>query len=319
MHVELLVPGLLSLPEAPRTPSLEFLLARGRATRGDPRSAESWLRDAFGLDSLPAGALSVAAPGAATWTRADPVHLRLLRDRVVIVPAEAFDLPAEEAGALVEALNRHFGEGLAIEMHSAARWAARLAAPIAVPDEPALQVAGRAAEPGMQGGALLTEIQMVLHAHPVNEAREARGEPPVNSLWLWGAGAAPQHVQARWQSLTAGDPLVLGLARAAALRARPPAPATQWLDRVPEEGRHLVVLDALRAPAALGDADALSRMLAALEEAWFAPVLAALRAGRVGMVTVHVPDAARALSVEAIRGDLRRIWRRPRPLSAWMG
>jgi hypothetical protein len=35
------------------------------------------------------------------------------------------------------------------------------------------------------------------------------------------------------------------------------------------------------------------------------------------MVTVHVPDAARALSVETVRGDLRRFWRRMRPLADW--
>ena len=46
-----------------------------------------------------------------------------------------------------------------------------------------------------------------------------------------------------------------------------------------------------------------------LEQHWFAPLLAALRAGRIGMLSVHVPDAAEALSFETIRADLRRFWR----------
>mgnify|MGYP000128415381 FL=1 len=33
---------------------------------------------------------------------------------------------------------------------------------------------------------LLNEIQMVWHEHPVNLARTARGEVPINSLWLFG-------------------------------------------------------------------------------------------------------------------------------------
>ena len=33
---------------------------------------------------------------------------------------------------------------------------------------------------------LLNEIQMVWHEHPVNLAREERGEVPINSLWLYG-------------------------------------------------------------------------------------------------------------------------------------
>ncbi|MCB1639923.1 MAG: hypothetical protein KDI15_13865, partial [Thiothrix sp.] len=30
------------------------------------------------------------------------------------------------------------------------------------------------------------ELQMLLHQHPVNQARERQGQLPVNSLWLWG-------------------------------------------------------------------------------------------------------------------------------------
>ena len=43
-------------------------------------------------------------------------------------------------------------------------------------------------------------------------------------------------------------------------------------------------------------------------------LLGALRAGRAGMVTLHVPDGAEEVSFETIRGDLRRFWRRAKPL-----
>jgi hypothetical protein len=174
-------------------------------------------------------------------------------------------------------------------------------------------MAGRAVQPGRAGDALLNEVQMVLHEHPVNEAREARGEPAVNSVWLWGGGRAPDKAQGPWHSVSAGDPVARGLARLAAIRARDlPASADAWLDRSPEDGRHLVVLDALRAPLALSDATGFARRLEDLERTWFAPLLSALRAGRIGMVSVHVPEAGS--SFEAIRGDLRRFWRRPKPL-----
>ena len=45
------------------------------------------------------------------------------------------------------------------------------------------------------------------------------------------------------------------------------------------------------------------------------PLLAALRSGHIDVITVHVPDAS--VSFETIRGDLRRFWRRPRPLAAY--
>ena len=156
---------------------------------------------------------------------------------------------------------------------------------------------------------------MLLHAHPVNEAREARGEPPVNSLWLWGAGRA-RKATSLWNSVLANEPIAMGLAMLARTRYRSlPASAAPWLEGAPGEGRHLVVLDALRAPAALGDIASYEKNLNALEAAWFAPLHRALRAGRIGMLTVHVPDAAQAF--ETIRGDLRRFWRRPRALESY--
>jgi hypothetical protein len=35
------------------------------------------------------------------------------------------------------------------------------------------------------------EIEMWLHDHPINDTRRRRGELPITSLWLWGAGAIP--------------------------------------------------------------------------------------------------------------------------------
>lgn len=39
---------------------------------------------------------------------------------------------------------------------------------------------------------LLNEMQMFLHQHPVNQARQQRGLLPINSLWFWGGGARPE-------------------------------------------------------------------------------------------------------------------------------
>jgi len=40
----------------------------------------------------------------------------------------------------------------------------------------------------MRFHALMNEAQMLLHEHPVNAEREARGEPALNSIWFWGGG-----------------------------------------------------------------------------------------------------------------------------------
>ena len=287
-----MVPGLLAAPPAPRRPALELLLARARVEHSDPESAESWLGRAFGLEPLPAGALTAGAPG--FWLRADPVHLRLLRERIVIVPVSG--LAPEHAAALVDTLNRHFAGRHEFRAPHPDRWAMS-SAPAAIDASPARELAGAdlaARLPAAPWPALLNEIQMALHEHPANEGRELE----VNGVWLWGAGELPRAAAAPWRSVSAEDPLALGLARVARLAHRtPPAGAGEWLAELPADGRHLAAFDALHESL---DAD------------WFAPLLVALRRGRIGMLTLHVPDAGCAF--ETVRSDLRRFWRRPRPL-----
>ena len=250
MHCELVVPGLFSGDAATRFAALELLMARGRRQKREGRSLEAWLSDAFELGDapFPAGALTLLSaggdPGELRWTRADPVHLRVLRDHVAMV-AEGFELPEAEARALSEALNRHFAGQLEFRAVEPRHWCAQLA------DEAAV------------GDPLLNEIQMLLHAHPVNEAREARGEPVINSLRFWGTGRVPRSAHSSWQSVSADEPAMRGAARLAG---------------------------------------------------WFAPLLADLRRGAIGMITLHALDDAGEVSFETIRGDLRRFWRFTKPI-----
>ena len=335
MHIELIVPALFpaqGLPPA-SLPALELLLARGRRSKVEAASLESWLVRAFGLDgpAIPAGALTTLAhgmePGACQWLRADPVHLRADRDRLLLVPSQAFAVTAEEARRLADALAPLLSGKFTLHPVAPDQWC------LAMDDEkefdgsnaissdarPPIELAGANIDPHLPPKAwhaLLTELQMALYDHPVNSARERRGDPAINSLWLWGAGKLPAGAAGPWQSVSADDAVAIGLARSAGIRHRAPgASAVIWLGRAPEDGRHLVVLDNLRGVAALGDFDAYAQRLQALEADWFAPLLAALKAGRLGMLTIHAPEAA--ASFEAVRGDLHRFWRRPRPLATY--
>lgn len=325
MHVEIVVPALSAARGETRHPALELLLARGRRTHDDPIALEGWLAREFGLgeEPLPAGALTALAGGLEAgedaWLRADPVHLRLQRDSMTLVPAAGFDLSRAEADALADSVNRHFGESFSMHVVSPACWALRAKGDIRLDARSPLALAGQDVNANLPAGtdaarwhAILNEVQMLLHEHPVNEAREI----PLNSLWFWGAGRLPGAAEGPWQSVTADNPVALGLAKLSAMRHRAlPSGAGEWLERLPETGRQLVVLDALAAAAALRDGEAHAARLGAMEADWFAPLLAALKSGRIGMVTVHLPDAG--LSIETVRGDLRRFWRRPRPVAAY--
>ncbi len=356
MHVHLLLPDLLipdllaeksaasALPGGlvlPSLPALETLLARARRSSMDPySSAESWLANRYNLPEPSAAApYSLLGdggdPGTARWLRADPVHLRADRDALVLADASVFSLTADEAASLAESLSAHFGPALQFQAATPERWYARMEAPSGLRWTPLALARGKPlraqlpqGEGAMRWNALVNELQMLLHAHPVNAAREARGELPVNSVWLWGEGALARHASnARpWGRVFAGDPLARGLAMASGGSSAPlPADAASLLSDAPESGRVLVVLDSLRAFAAYGDAPQWTQTLEQLERDWFAPLLAALGARRIGMITLSCPgltgpegQSVAGLEAEVIRSDLRRFWRRRKPIAGYV-
>lgn len=335
MHCELVVPGLLpprgQTGATPGTRALEVMLGRARRSQSDRLTLEDWLQAGFGHSNgpLPAGALTLRGagrdPGSAFWVRLDPVHLQLGRDSLTLLPAGVFQIQHEEAAQLCASLGSHFAERLELLPVTPDRWCARLHSALDAGNSPPIALCGLNVDEHLKSGdmpaawhAFLNEAQMLLHLNPVNEAREARAERAINSVWPWGAGRACGTLAAPWQSVAADELIALGLARAAKARVLGLASsAAEWVSAAGIDGRHLAVLDALRVPLALGDQAAYAEALEKLERNWFAPLLGMLRESRIGMLSIHVPDAARCASFETVRGDLRRIWRRARPLSAY--
>ena len=146
---------------------------------------------------------------------------------------------------------------------------------------------------------LLSEIEMALHEHEINERRLAAGQQPVNSLWIWGGGVAPPEVSRHQARLFSDDPLLLGYWASAS------APASAWpgdiascLDAA-SEGFVAVV------PPHQHDAESLPDILARLRRA--------LRAGRVSQLTLLFGDG---LQASIRRSHVYRLWRRDRTLLA---
>lgn len=337
MNVHLAVPELFwpepaavsSSPPTARFPALEMLLARGRRSTSGETGFEAWCLARWGVSGAGVAPYSLLAdggePGDAFWLRADPCHLRVDRERLTVVDATLFHLTRADAEALVESLNRHFAVAeVAFFPLQPERWYARAAHAPALQTPPLAAARGRPVEAHAVSGsarwrALENELQMLLHAHPVNEAREARGELPVNSVWLWGGGRLTMPATNPFRRVRSTDPLPAGLALAAGASAMPlPDDAARWLRASADEGIELVVLDQLRTPADYGDHATWAERLGALERDWFTPLLAALREGRVGMVTLHAIGAGGTFNAETTRQDLRYFWRRPKPMAAYV-
>jgi len=142
-------------------------------------------------------------------------------DHLRLAPPEALDLGAEEAAALLESLNAHLaGSGLRLHAVQPDEWLLEYAREIdcvnAAPDLAAGSNLREFQPQGADAGEirrLQTELQMLLHEHPVNEARARLGRPAANSLWLWGFGTVPVTGRRALPRLYSDDPWLLGLWR----------------------------------------------------------------------------------------------------------
>jgi hypothetical protein len=243
MSVTLLLPGALlprevvrALAEPLAQTGLASVLARAELA-GDSEAAApahlAWLGERLFRREAPLAtapfayaALAGRAPPAdvVLW-HADPVHLELARDHLVLTPLRA--LPSdEEAMALIAAANALAADAGAEFVRVAGRWFLRTADHWDLRAQPLAAAVGASLHAVMPEGRdaprwnrLLTEIQMTWHAHAVNEAREAIGTPTVNSLWLHGGGTWSTLPRAEYSAVHADDAEWRGAAEAAGIAA----------------------------------------------------------------------------------------------------
>jgi hypothetical protein len=163
------------------------------------------------------------------------------------------------------------------------------------------------------------EVQMLLHGHPVNEARESRGAPAVNSVWFWGGGTRPRVAGRVFSHVCSNEALASALAAASDTPASGlPGGAAAWLRAVDRaHARPLAVLDTLATSTAYQDAARWRAGLLALEERWFAPLAEALKSGAISELALIAPVGSACWRFEARRGDLLKVWRRGEPLDRY--
>lgn len=111
------------------------------------------------------------------------------------------DLSAAESDTLLAAMRPFFAQdGITLHADQPGRWLAHGAVFEGLPSASPDRVLGRNLAPWMptaaQAGSLIrlmSEMQMLLYTHALNDAREARGALPVNAIWFSGTGALATH------------------------------------------------------------------------------------------------------------------------------
>lgn len=300
----------------PPLPALQMLLSKGLR---EILTADfsSCLFDLFHLHvetahdhDRPLASLSALGDGldvsSGWWLHADPVHLVADRDQLYLSASNALEVSQSEADELLAELNRLYGDdGWLFVAATPRRWYLRLPQPLALHTTPTATAMGRRVGEVLPQGddalvwqRVMTEIQMLLHASPVNTRRTEQGLLAVNSLWFWGGGELPVAASASaWDRVVADDPLARGLALLHGVKEDTPESTTLAMTAAANRVLWQVTVESLE--------------LAELE--LFAPLLAMLQAGELAELVIVLPGLGR-WHIE--RAALRRWWRRRKPLSS---
>lgn len=255
-------------------------------------------------------ARSVGASEGGSWLAA-PVHLQAGLDRVHLPMHGVLRLADAELQSFAAAFNAQLGTpSLQLRVLSGGGFVlSGLDAPRAVTSDPATILGADVREAVPRGveaaplRALSGEIEMWLHEHPLNLARQRRGELPVSSLWLWG-GAEPLATGPLVRALPVGAPAWGGEDAWLRAVARVAAP----------EGRgtsaDFATLQALGADCGIVAVSA-TRGLDEWHAAWLEPARTALAARQVGRLTLWVEG--RILTLVATSS-----WHYWRPARHWL-
>jgi hypothetical protein len=332
----MLVPGLLGFPGGePYAPpaALQRLLARAEPLpQPAARGPEEVVFRLFGANpadpdgDLPVAAvtrlLDLAVVDNGWWLRADPVHLIPDRDRLILTDASRLDITQEEANRLIgEIAEIYKADGWLFKAPRPGRWYVKPPHTPRIRTTPLADVIGRDIHPSLPAGpdgktwhAILNEMQILLHTAKANEQRERDGKPPINSLWFWGGGRVPNIGAHPFTEIWSAEPVTLALARLSQTPSHDlPRDFADWQQRA-SAGVHLVAVDTAYVPVLYRDHTGWREALAALESAWFEPLLAALKSGALDELRL-VNETGRTFLLTGRHA--RRWWRRRRPLETY--
>lgn len=304
-------------------PALGRVLGRGEVAPLTVATAAEWLAGQYGYATSAAfGALAALGANISTqragWLSADPVHLRAHSAELFLVRGEDLAITEEEAAACLAALNGLFDEdGLHFRALSPHRWITDLDAPPALVTAPPARVHGRSIDALLPGGpdariwlSRMNEAQMLLHGLPLNEARELRGRPTINSLWFWGSGVYAAPDAQPFAHIFATHPEALGCARAGGATPHDVVATPSAAIDATADGAVLCWLDDGVDAAARGLEDDWRAAMETFDRGFLTPVLDALKRGRIDALEIVVPAGRGGFTARVGRGGLRKFWRR---------
>lgn len=299
-----------------RLPALETLVARGRRHTQTPQGIEGALCRAWGIEKQtdwPWAAMSLVAEGGSAdqgyWLRADPVHIRIQSDKLILLGNELLNISPSEAATLSADLNAHFGDEFKLRPLQPGRWYWNFNRDPEIETTPLSLAAGRHIDPLLPNGkdalkwrALLNEIQMLLFSHPINQEREARGLPSINSIWLWGGGRASEPASFNNRFYCA-DIHIISVAKHLGIQTQ------AWSGKLGEiDADGLALVSLLHTEGQYGDVLGWRETMKKMDAEWFS------RLTNPG-TALKIEDPMSGTVLDYAASDGWKIWRRAKPLT----
>lgn len=205
--------------------------------------------------------------------RADPIYQQMDINHATLADQSLLNLSNDESASIIESLNAQFADdGLTFHASHPQRWYCEFQQQLSIDTVSLSSAIGRdvalfrpTGTDARRWRTLLAEIEMILHSHPINQQREARGLLPVNSLWLWGEGALPERRSGG--IVYSSNSYTESLATYSGLTSRSIADFST--DSLPA----LVVDDRLLTVAATGNTESYKQVVEELSETVFAPLV----------------------------------------------
>jgi len=329
-----LLPGLVQafpLAESIELPKLRRLLSRAEEIK--LCNSDSSLEQLAAFSLVPGLACCSAAaftyqhdfaqpvPEGKVVMRVDPVYQQLDMNHATLASQQALAINNAEASALIKSLNEFFAEdGLRIESKDPYHWYGLFdrmpqvtTTALAAAVEHDIATIRPTGKDSRDWRRRLAEIEMLLFDHPVNADRQARGLPPINSLWLWGEGTVDKNLSASEARVVTDNHYTQSIAGYFDMQSTVYSAADFVFPAADKSA--LIAIESFGKGLFNGAADAPEKILQTLEQGLFKPLWSSLHAA--GWTQVLLWCGGSSLYLFDAK-EKRKFWRKPKSLTAFV-
>lgn len=238
------------------------------------------------------------APESGYWFILNPVHIHVARDHLVLTDQRRLAMSTEESQALFTAAQSMCEELEKTLLYGDAKtwflraddWQTLQTASLDAASGHNMDIWIAKGEKAVAWRKLQNEIQMLWHIHPVNQAREERGERTINSVWLHSGST----------QASAATPVIF---------------ADENFDKTlasitTQRNPTRLCIDQLIEPALNSDWGTWLVNYQALDSDFLTPLLQALNSRTLTQIRLVVSDAQRLATFET-KGKSWQFWRKP--------